>query len=206
MAENGITPPQPEVPEPVFGGLREQPIDFGAYIINDQNIRYYYQSIIDTANNVNKHAQTMFELSEKTIRSKSGASRAKAIHEIAMKAEERRQVAEAEKKRKDEAARQKATYEWNVTKEKILKLPEVERGAIKRVGRIAGRVVAKAREAEIKKQEAKQREMDIIVLEIAAAERRLEDATTKAEQDLNRAQIERLDEMLSELRSQQGGE
>ena len=206
MVENGITPPQPEVPEPVFGGLREQPIDFGTYRMNDQNIRYYYQSIINTANNVSKHAQTMFELSEKTIRSRSGASRSKARHEIAMKAEERRKVAEADKKRRDEAARQKAAYEWNVTKENILKLPELEREAIKKVARLAGRTVAKHREKEIKEQKAKEQEMRRIELDIYSAQRSLKSATIKAERDLIEEQLKRLDEMLSEMRSQQGGE
>jgi len=86
--ESEITPPQPLVPEPVFAGLKEQPIDFGVYKINTANIDYYYRTLQNTLRVGTKMIETLFEVSQKKLRLEAYIKKDKAnlrMREIAYK-------------------------------------------------------------------------------------------------------------------------
>jgi len=66
--ESGITPPQPLAPEPVFAGLSEHGIDFGAYKINTANVDYYYKSVQSIIRAGTRMVETLFDVSQKKLR------------------------------------------------------------------------------------------------------------------------------------------
>jgi len=66
--ESGITPPQPLAPEPVFAGLSERGIDFGAYKINTANVDYYYKSVQSIIRAGTRMVETLFDVSQKKLR------------------------------------------------------------------------------------------------------------------------------------------
>jgi len=89
--ESGITPPQPLAPEPVFAGLSEHGIDFGAYKINTANVDYYYKSVQSIIRAGTRMVETLFDVSQKKLRLEANQKKERAnlrIREIT--AEKRR--------------------------------------------------------------------------------------------------------------------